>query len=183
MDKILESVVNMSENEWQNLVDSRRFWLQVDKKNDNDACWDWLGCVDKKTGYGVGRLNKKTNHAHRIAYLLETKETLDRLIVIRHKCDRKICCNPNHLEKGTNAQNVEDWQTRLIDQKGEHNFASKLTEKQVSEIRLRAFNGEEQKFLAKEFNVSNGIVSTIINGKTWKHSYNPSLNKKRKIHE
>jgi hypothetical protein len=172
MDKILELVINLSDSEWQNIVDARRFWLQVDRKSDNDACWDWLGCKDIKTGYGVGRLNKKTNHAHRIAYLLTTKETLNSLIVIRHKCDRKICCNPNHLEKGTNAQNVQDWQTRLIDQKGEHNFSSKLTEVDVEKIRFRALEGEEQKKLAKDFNVSGGTISMIITGKTWKHSYN-----------
>jgi hypothetical protein len=49
-----------------------------------------------------------------------------------------------------------------------HHFA-KLTEDAVREIRRRAACGEPQTALAKEYTLSGGSVSMIVNGKTWKH--------------
>lgn len=171
MDTLLDRVLSLSDKEWQMLFEQRRFWKQVDRSKGDDACWPWMGC-DNGNGYGIARINKKTNHAHRVAYILSTGEILkDRMIIVRHKCDNKMCCNPKHLELGTHADNVSDWQLRLFDQKGEHNFAAKLTEEQVKEIRQRWANGEQQKNLAVEFGVNAGSINQIVHGWTWKHSF------------
>jgi len=175
MDTLLDQVLSIADSEWQKLVDQRRFWKQIDKSGGSDSCWPWIGCWDKGSGYGVGRLNKKTNHAHRISYILTTGDHLDSMTVVRHTCDNRICCNPKHLLSGTHADNINDRLERKGDQKGENNFASKLTQDQVNEMRLLANTGIPQDVLANQFSVSNGAVSTIVNGKTWKHSFNSLL--------
>lgn len=50
---------------------------------------------------------------------------------------------------------------------GESNSNSKLTEKQVIEIYIRANNGEKHQFLCEEFGVNKGVISKIKCGKTW----------------
>lgn len=179
MNTLLKQVMQLNDREWQNLFEQRRFWKQVDMKN-GDECWNWLGCYDNTTGYGVGRINKKSMQSHRIAWIFSTGEILNSMIVVRHKCDNKACCNPNHLETGTHADNINDWQTRLINQKGENNFASKLTEEQVYRMREMAYTGIDGIIIAKEFGISPGAVSMIIRGKAWSHSYDSTKPPKKK---
>lgn len=179
MNELFKSILKLSDTEWKELSEQRRFWLKVDIKNEED-CWKWLGLVEKNVGYGISYYRGKTNRAHRTAYILTNEKPLSRNQIIRHKCDNKICCNPNHLELGSHFDNVRDWQTRKINQVGENNFAAKLTENQVEKIRRRHADGEMQKTLAAEFNVSTGSICQIIHGWTWKHTFIGEI--KRRTH-
>lgn len=88
----------------QNLRD--RFWAKVDIREETE-CWPWTGA---KTGNGYGNFKavRRTNiPSHRAAYWLSTGVYPDRLLV-RHKCDNPICCNPSHLELGTAVDNAQD---------------------------------------------------------------------------
>lgn len=54
---------------------------------------------------------------------------------------------------------------------GESHINSKLTEKEVKEIRKRYIHrvwGKGQRFLAKEYGVSNCVISKLVNRLTWK---------------
>lgn len=51
---------------------------------------------------------------------------------------------------------------------GDINGSSKLTWEKVRQIRQKHKNRIRSDYLAKEFNVSNGCISLIINNKTWK---------------
>lgn len=167
---LLKDALSLSDDDWQELLELRRFWRLVDKGSSQDSCWLWLGCIDKRFNYGIARYHKKQIRSHRLSYSLSSGEIPEGMVV-RHRCDNRRCCNPDHLELGTYADNNRDWQTRLIDQVGENNFASVLSEKQVTEIRQRCADGEQQKELATEFGVCGGSVSQIVTGWTWKHSF------------
>ena len=71
-------------------------------------CWFWSGAQDGK-GYGLMSTKFKQSpiKAHRVSYELFNGIISDKLVV-RHKCDIPSCVNPNHLEIGTQKENVLD---------------------------------------------------------------------------
>jgi hypothetical protein len=82
---------------------------------DNNGCWIWQGTTDGR-GYGrlsVGWDGKRAikERTHRIMYMAVHGPIPDGMVV-RHKCDVKRCCNPFHLELGTQQQNVQDYFAR-----------------------------------------------------------------------
>lgn len=74
----------------------------------NSGCWLWFGSVDDR---GYGSINRGpglgTVRTHRASYE-EFRGPIPYGLVVMHKCDIKVCCNPDHLEVGTQAQNVRD---------------------------------------------------------------------------
>jgi hypothetical protein len=52
-------------------------------------------------------------------------------MVVRHKCDRASCCNPSHLELGTERDNYRDRVARRRFMRRRGRFAS-TTYEQVS---------------------------------------------------
>src|SRR5690606_6189427 len=68
--------------------------------------------------------------------------------VVMHKCDNTKCINPEHLNVGTQSDNVRDmfnkgrYKRRKPWPKGEKSGRAKLTEEQVREIKKRLKNGE-----------------------------------------
>jgi hypothetical protein len=75
-----------------------------------DDCLIWTGPQTKK-GYGVinfrarkGVMNNEL--AHRVAYELANGEESAREMTIDHLCGVPLCCNPNHLEAVSLAENI-----------------------------------------------------------------------------
>jgi hypothetical protein len=132
-------------------------------------CWYWIGYQDK---LGYGRFSyPNENKAHRIAYTLFVGSIPDGMKIL-HRCDTRCCVNPNHLFVGTQADNVADMvkkhRNKNVPLFGENNPMSRLTKKQVDEIRLRVSNGETQRSMCKTFNVSPMTISRIIRKEIWK---------------
>lgn len=78
------------------------FWSRVSL---GDECWEWLGAVRNKGGYGSVHWNGKTEFAHRVGFLLAKGEIPDGL-VLDHLCRNRMCCRPDHLEAVTPSLNV-----------------------------------------------------------------------------
>lgn len=79
-------------------------WVQVGAKNE---CWEWTG--QKNDHYGIWwmRDEKKTIHAHRMAWIIKHGAISDELYV-DHTCHNKMCVNPFHLQAVKPKQNTEN---------------------------------------------------------------------------
>lgn len=82
-------------------------WAKIDR-NGPGGCWDWQGGTS--LGYGrVGCRNSLTlsgtDMVHRLTYELLRGPIPDGLH-LDHLCRRPICCNPDHLEPVTPAENT-----------------------------------------------------------------------------
>ena len=99
------------------------------------GCWLWTGA---KTcdGYGKLEVHGHTVYAHRLAYEHWHEPIRDGLRVL-HTCDTPKCVNPDHLQQGTQADNVADMyaKNRQVILCGEHHGSAKITAIIVYEIR------------------------------------------------
>lgn len=146
-----------------------RFWDKVDRRGPDD-CWLWTRATNEH-GYGVmrpeGKRSGPTIKAHRVSLILAGVD-IDGLL-IRHSCDNPPCVNPAHLSVGTRADNSADMVSRGRQARGSRSGSSRLTEREVVEIRARRTDGALQRDLAAEYGVSRTTISQIANGKTWTH--------------
>ena len=133
----------------------------------DSGCWHFIG-RKTKFGHGSCRFQGKVVGAHRAVYCITNKLNLDEIngIVIRHKCDNPPCCNPNHLQAGTLADNNRDREERgrAVYLKGERNGQSKLTEKDVLEIREASGTLQE---IANRYGVHLSTIHLIRSRKKW----------------
>jgi hypothetical protein len=151
---------------------AKSFWAKVKKGR---GCWEWQGSCNS-TGYGSVAWGGKTYTAHRIAAWLVGSVTSPAAPIskrdkthILHKCDNRKCCRPSHFFLGNYADNQRDAYTKAqrTQPRGEKHTNSKLTNKQAEAIRIRYKRGELQVPLAKEFGVSQRVISLIVRGKTY----------------
>ncbi len=91
--------------------DEARFWSFVQK---GDGCWAWTGATFRG-GYGAFRRQGKICHAHRVSYELANGTIEGHVpghpeleVVVMHRCDNPNCVRPDHLELGTDADNIAD---------------------------------------------------------------------------
>lgn len=89
-----------------------RFWPKVDIRG-KDECWNWLAAVKRKYGCIADGFNSSI-FAHRASWEICNGPIPEGKFVL-HKCDNKLCVNPNHLYIGTQRNNMEDRRKRNPD--------------------------------------------------------------------
>jgi hypothetical protein len=155
--------------------------FEIDK---NTGCWNWKGTIGP-SGYGViggkidGYLYSPAGQnilAHRASWILHfgpipvIENAGHHGTVVRHKCDNRKCVNPDHLEIGTQADNVKDMDNRgganrigLFPKRGEWHHNAVLNAAQAEYIiSSTKTNGE----LAEEIGVSKDTIRRARCGKT-----------------
>lgn len=89
-------------------------------------------------------------------------------LVVRHRCDNPNCVRPDHLELGTQKENLGDAAARGRNTRGEASHWAKLTAELVASIKDAVGSNRE---VAIRFSVSSSTVSRIRNKQTWRHLF------------
>lgn len=134
-----------------------RFWAKIDRPA-FDECWPWTGARND-CGYGVfGIKGFGTFYAHRLVYLF-AHGAIPRAMVICHGCDCPPCCNPFHLELGTQSHNVSDSVS-----KGRHSCLSHpeaVEPEQSQRIAAEFESGRSRRQIAQKYGVGVRVVYKI----------------------
>ena len=136
----------------------------------SSQCLVWMRYKDRR-GYGRVKMNGKNYKAHRIMWQ-QVNGPIPEGMFVCHLCDHPSCVNPEHLFLGTPLDNTRDMEAkgRASHPRGERNGASKLTEKEVQEIRMEyAKGGSSQRTLAARFGVAKTLVGNIVRRESWRH--------------
>lgn len=121
----------------------KTFWEQVDIKGPEE-CWVWRGTIFTATGYGRFCWNSQMGTAHRFAFLSKVGPIGPKLFVC-HKCDVRLCVNPNHLFLGSALDNNHDMLSKGRDRAGRAIAGVKranITVEQVRQIRAAHIFGK-----------------------------------------
>lgn len=153
------------------------FWSRVKgDRRKKASCWEWQGARNN-TGYGTVAWRGRVYTAHRIAAWLtglvespSAPSATRELTHVLHKCDNRLCCNPNHFFLGSYAENQRDAyrKGRRAQPRGEAHANAKLTNAQAATIRALYATGETQVSLATAYGVSQRAISLIVRGETYK---------------
>jgi hypothetical protein len=162
-----------------------RFWEKVRKNFD---CWEWTG-AKFPSGYGAFQVRRgHSARAHRVAFELTNGQPLGKGALVCHRCDNPGCVRPDHLYLGTPASNMLDRSERgrapagdahysrfrpEVLARGERHGNSRLTARQVLELRAAHSRGEATRALARKYGISQRAAVCIVNGITWKHLTKP----------
>lgn len=132
------------------------------------GCLLWEGGVNKD-GYGKVSIGRRTVLAHRLAWAFGPGGSRQGAfpppeVVIRHRCDEPRCCNPEHLQAGSTADNVRDRDERGRSARGEAHYKAKLTDADVARVRELRAEGLKQREIAALVGCSRSNVSWILRG-------------------
>jgi hypothetical protein len=137
------------------------------KRYSKGKCWIWSGTKNSQ-GYGSISIYDKKIIASRISWFIHTGEDIPEGLIIRHKCDNRMCVRPDHLLLGTQADNMEDmkkrgrshrWNGRRM---GEKNPFAKLSDADAKEIVSASGRHAD---IAARFGISRAYVSQIKSGR------------------
>lgn len=154
-----------------------RFFKHVQKSDDPEGCWLWVGATDNR-GYGQLHVDGRPVKAHRFSYQ-HHKGAIPHGLQVCHACDTPACVNPAHLWLGTAKDNMRDCGSKGRAhyqrypehvRRGEKHHRAKLTEAQAREIKRRfTAGGYTHRQLAEEYGVTTNTVGMLVRGITWKH--------------
>lgn len=139
-------------------------------------CWVWGGyCM--KGGYGRIHDGSPGKLVHRVSWRKHHGAIPDGMDVL-HRCDNPPCWNPDHLFLGDDLINTADKMAKGRHRNGpslgSKNGMAVLDESVVLAILMavKTHRGP-QAALAKRFGVTQGSISMILAGRTWKHVVRP----------
>ena len=140
------------------------------KINGQTGCWEWTAGTfrDGYGAFGLGGRAGGNKRAHRVSYEFHYGPIPDDMLVC-HRCDNRICVNPEHLFLGTSADNLADMTTKgrraRVGHPGASNPSAKLTADDAAAI--RSATSLHWRELAKRYGVGKTTIYGIRSGRLW----------------
>lgn len=131
----------------------------------NSGCLLWLGAVHCN-GYGQYTHKRRSYLAHRLAWQEANGRPVPAGMLVCHKCDVRLCVNPDHLFLGTHAENIADMVAKGRQGRGSRHSQAKLTVSQVLAIRA---DGRSQRAIAMDYGVTQTQIGMIQRRRHWGH--------------
>lgn len=133
-------------------------YLKAWGKPQANGCILWQGAIGNH-GYGNFSHDKTVHLTHRAAYEVFIGPIPDGMMVC-HRCDVKLCVNPDHLFLGTGADNMADCARKRRN-------ARKLADEEVRQI--RSIVGTSHAQIARCYGVTDVMIRHIRMGTWWRH--------------
>jgi hypothetical protein len=129
----------------------------------SNGCWIWkMNC--RNGGYGTLKVDGMVIAAHRLsAEVWIADRILEKHEIVCHKCDNKLCINPDHLFIGTNRDN-----TLNMIRKGRRKAPVMRTMEEKKEIKRLLSIGTSYGDIRKIHNVDWCTLSRVANDYLWK---------------
>lgn len=119
-------------------------------------CWECTSHKPDCYGYPKHAPNGRTERVYRTIYKQNFGEIPPGLVV-RHKCDNRLCINPDHLELGTFKDNATDRERRGRNK-------SVLT---ISDVQCIKRSSEKNSTLAEMYGVARVTIWQIKTGRRY----------------
>jgi hypothetical protein len=120
---------------------------------DVGVCWEWEGYLTSNQRPCFDVDGRKVT-PYRVVYELTNGEKIPKGMVVRHKCDNGVCCNPRHLEIGTHRDNMNDMKER-----NRHG----LPKIALNAIHKLILNGKSDQEIAELYGVDRSTINRIRN--------------------
>ena len=158
MKKLNKDLLNPTE---LNLLQSdiKRFWDKVEVLS-SDECWEWQASI-RNSGYGRMWLDGHNPSAHRISWTIHHGPIPPNLNVL-HKCNNKLCVNPDHLYLGTQGDNNMDMYRRSNLPKAGR--VSMFSKDDLDDIKKLRSSGMTHQKIADIYRCSRTHILHIVNG-------------------
>lgn len=127
--------------------------------------------LNQKTGYLSTSWRSRTYLPHRLVMMMKIGTDIPDNLEVNHlDCD-KLNNRADNLELVTHQRNLQHAAENRLYQSGEDHWKSKLTQKQVDEIRAKYKPFVYTRpMLSKEYNVTIYSINAVLDGLTWQHS-------------
>ncbi len=126
----------------------------------DDGCWIWTGAHTR--GYGNVSYCGKRWSSHCLIYTL-LRGKIPHGAIMRHSCDVRLCCNPDHLTPGTHQENRQDsiGKGRKLN---DWRWVSEVSNSVIREIRLQHYVEDwSVRKIARRYELNSGYVRAIVN--------------------